>query len=180
MTRSRSLAILAAVALFALAAGIGIAWKHFSPGLADASADPFFAQTFPDLDGRAETMSRWKGHLVVVNFWATWCAPCVEEMPDLQRVQDEYGARGVSVVGLGIDAPSALRRFRDEHRLSLPLYAAGASGSELGRAMGNRSGALPYTVLVDRKGRIVQARLGQIRPAELRRWLDAHMVPGAG
>jgi peroxiredoxin len=79
----------------------------------------------------------------------------------------------VTVVGLGIDNPSALKRFRDEHGLSLPLFAAGASGSELGRALGNPSGALPYTILVDRTGRIVQSRLGQVKPAELRRWLDA-------
>ena len=96
-------------------------------------------------------------------------------MPDLQRVYDDYKERGVVVVGLGIDNPSALKRFRDEYLLSLPLFAAGASGNDLGRALGNASGALPYTVLVDRKGRIVQARLGQIRPAELRRWLDAQI-----
>jgi peroxiredoxin len=96
-------------------------------------------------------------------------------MPDLQRVHDEYKGRGVTVVGLGIDGPSALKRFRDEHLLSLPLFAAGASGSDLGRALGNPSGALPFTIVVDREGRIVQARLGQVRPAELRRWLDAQI-----
>jgi peroxiredoxin len=100
-------------------------------------------------------------------------------MPDLQRVHDEYSERGVSVVGLGIDSPSALKRFRDDHLLSLPLFAAGARGSELGRALGNPSGALPYTVVIDRKGRIVQARLGQVRPAELRRWLDAQVGASA-
>ena len=88
--------------------------------------------------------------------------------------------QGVTVVGLGIDAPSALKRFRDEHGLSLPLYAAGASGSEVGRLLGNASGALPYTVLVDRNGRIVQARLGQVHPAELRRWLDAQVGRSSG
>lgn len=81
----------------------------------------------------------------------------------------------MAVVGLGIDNPSALKRFRDEHRLSLPLFAAGAAGSELGKTLGNTSGALPYTLLIDRKGRIVRARLGQIRPAELRGWLDAQL-----
>jgi peroxiredoxin len=98
-------------------------------------------------------------------------------MPDLQRVHDEYRSRGVVVVGLGIDNPSSLKRFRDEHKLALPLYAAGAAGSELGKALGNASGALPYTLLIDRKGRIVRARLGQIRPSELRSWLDAQLRP---
>jgi peroxiredoxin len=115
-----------------------------------------------------------------VNFWATWCAPCVEEMPDLQRTHDEFASRGVRVVGLGIDSPSALKRFREEHRLSLPLFAAGAGGSELARALGNSSGALPFTVLLDRNGRIVRSHLGQVRPAELRAWLDAQTERQAG
>lgn len=179
MSQLRIWSIAAAVAVLALATGVGVAWRHFNPATGP-SAQAFFDQTFKDLDGQPETMARWKGGLVVVNFWATWCAPCVEEMPDLQRVHDEYAGRGVTVVGLGIDNPSALKRFRDEHKLSLPLYAAGATGSELGRMLGNGSGALPYTVLLNRDGRIVQARLGQIHPGELRRWLDAHLGSKAG
>jgi peroxiredoxin len=173
MSRKQVWWIAAAIASIALAAGFTLAARHFSTGGAGASADAFFARTFNDLEGQPTEMARWKDRIVVLNFWATWCPPCVEEMPDLQRVHDEYADRGVTVVGLGIDSPSALKRFRDEHLLSLPLFAAGASGSELARALGNPSGALPYTVLIDRKGRIVQARLGQIKPAELRRWLDA-------
>ena len=173
MSRKQVWWVATAIALVALAAGFTLAARHFSTGGAGASAEAFFARTFNDLDGQPTEMARWKDRIVVVNFWATWCPPCVEEMPDLQRVHDEYAERGVTVVGLGIDSPSALKRFRDEHLLSLPLFAAGASGSELARALGNPSGALPYTILVDRKGRIVQARLGQVQPAELRRWLDA-------
>jgi peroxiredoxin len=173
MSRKQAWWIVAAVAAMALAAGFTLAARHFSTGGTGTSAEAFFARTFNDLEGQPTEMARWKDRVVVLNFWATWCPPCVEEMPDLQRVHDEYADRGVTVVGLGIDSPSALKRFRDEHLLSLPLFAAGAGGSELAKALGNPSGALPYTVLVDRKGRIVQARLGQVKPAELRRWLDA-------
>lgn len=175
MNRRRTL-LFTAVGLAAVAAGLGAALKYTAVpgGTVGASAQAFFSETFEDLDGRPEPMARWQGQLVVLNFWATWCPPCVEEMPDLQRIHDEYRTRGVTVVGLGIDSPSALRRFRDEHGLTLPLYWAGAAGNQLGRDLGNFAGALPYTILIDRNGRIVQARLGQIRPAELRRWLDAH------
>jgi peroxiredoxin len=175
MSRKQVWWVAAAIAVIALAAGFTLAARHFSTGGAGMSAEAFFAQTFNDLDGQPTDMARWKDRIVVVNFWATWCPPCVEEMPDLQRIHDEYSSRGVTVIGLGIDSPSSLKRFRDEHLLSLPLFAAGVSGSELGRALGNPSGALPYTVLVDREGRIVQARLGQVQPAELRRWLDAQI-----
>lgn len=180
MTRRRTAWVIVGVALVALAAGLTLALRHFSAGGSGGSAEAFFAQTFPDLDGRPDAMSRWQGGVVVVNFWATWCPPCVEEMPDLQRIHDEYGDRGVTVVGLGIDAPSALRRFREQHGLTMPLYAAGAAGSEVGRSLGNGSGALPYTVLIGQDGRIVQARLGQIKPAELRGWLNAHLGPRSG
>lgn len=179
MTRTSRLWIVI-VALAALAAGLGFAVRHYASPPPGGSAEAFFSQSFADLDGRPEAMERWRGDLVVVNFWATWCPPCVEEMPDLQRVHEEYSARGVRVVGLGIDNPALLRRFRDEHNLTLPLYAAGAAGTAVGRALGNGSGALPYTVLVDRDGRIVRARLGQIKPAELRSWLDAQLGTKAG
>jgi len=179
MSRKQVWWLAAAIASVALVAGFALASRHFATSGTGMSAEAFFAATFNDLDGQPTEMARWKDRIVVVNFWATWCPPCVEEMPDLQRVHDEYADRGVTVVGLGIDNPSALKRFRDEYLLSLPLYAAGASGSELGRALGNPSGALPYTILVDRKGRIVQARLGQVQPAELRRWLDAQIRASA-
>jgi peroxiredoxin len=176
MNRSRTW-LVTAVALTALVAGLLVAIQRYSPNAQGASAEAFFTHVFKDLDGEPRAMAQWQGQWVVVNFWATWCPPCVEEMPDLQRVHDEYRGRGVVVVGLGIDNPSALKRFRDEHNLTLPLYAAGAAGSELGKALGNAAGALPYTLLIDRKGRIVRARLGQIQPAELRRWLDAQLGP---
>jgi peroxiredoxin len=174
MSRSRTW-LIAAVALTALFAGLLVAIQRYSPNASGASAEAFFTQVFKDLDGQPRAMAQWQGQVVVVNFWATWCPPCVEEMPDLQRVHDDYRGQGVVIVGLGIDNPSALKRFRDEHSLTLPLFAAGAAGSELGKALGNISGALPYTLLIDRKGRIVTARLGQIQPAELRRWLDAQL-----
>lgn len=173
MSRKQTWWVAAAVASIALATGLSLAVRHYSTTGAGMSAEAFFARTFNDLDGQPVEMARWKDRIVVVNFWATWCPPCVEEMPDLQRAHDEYADRGVTVVGLGIDSPAALQRFRDQHGLSLPLFAAGAAGSELGRTLGNPSGALPYTILVDRNGRIVRSHLGQIQPAELRRWLDA-------
>jgi peroxiredoxin len=180
MSRPASWWAVVAVALIALAAGAGVAWQRLAPTLTRGSAQPFFERSFNDLDGSAQAMSQWKGRIVVVNFWATWCPPCIEEMPDLQRVHDEYRARGVTVVGLGIDNPSALRRFRDDNGLSLPLYAAGAGGSELARALGDQSGGLPFTVLISRDGRIVHVQLGQIRPTELKRLLDAQVGTKAG
>ena len=132
-----------------------------------------FAQSFNDANGDVQPMTQWQGRLLIVNFWATWCAPCIEEMPDLQKVQAEYAERGVTVVGVAIDNASAVKRFRDEQNVGLPLLVAGAAGSELVRQLGNASGALPYTVLVDRSGSIVRSKLGRLHASELRGWLDA-------
>jgi thiol-disulfide isomerase/thioredoxin len=175
MTRRRWLAL----ALAALAAGGLGAWlsaRRLAPGPApDEAVGALFAQALPDADGAMQPLSQWRGRVLVVNFWATWCPPCVEEMPDLQEIRDEYRGRGVEVVGIGIDNADKIRAFRDRMQLRLPLLVAGASGSELGQALGNRVGALPYTALIDRNGRVVQRKLGQIKPAELRQWLDAQV-----
>ena len=127
------------------------------------------AEVFDDVDGRPQALSQWRGSWIVLNFWATWCAPCVEEMPTLQQIAREYAARGVVVVGVGIDNAGAIRRFREELKLDLPLLVAGAGGSELARELGNPSGALPYTVLISPQGRIEQSRPGtaQARTASI-------------
>jgi peroxiredoxin len=98
-------------------------------------------------------------------------------MPDLQRIRDEYRSRGVEVIGIGIDSAARIRTFREQHGIAFPLLVAGVEGSELGRRLGNAEGALPYTVLFDPEGRLVRRKLGQIRPAELRRWLDRWAAP---
>lgn len=139
---------------------------------ADAPAR-LMALALPDLEGKTQALSQWRGKVLVVNFWATWCPPCVEEMPDLQRVRDEYRARGVEIIGVGIDNAAKIREFRDRLGITLPLLVAGVGGTELGRELGNQAGVLPYTVLVATDGKIVQRKIGQVKPAELRAWLDA-------
>ena len=173
-------AAIAGAATIALIIGVLLAWRHYAPP-AEAptgATATLFTHTFDDADGKPQALRQWQGSLLVVNFWATWCAPCVEEMPDLETIQAEYGARGVQVIGLAIDNAEPVRRFRNELKIELPLLLAGAAGTQLGRELGNASGALPYTVLIDRSGRIVQAKLGQLRAAELRRWLDAQLQAG--
>jgi peroxiredoxin len=174
--RAQAVVVVAVVALMAAVAGAGVAWwRTGGQTPPPQAAGELFALSLPDANGAPQPLAQWRGRPLVVNFWATWCAPCVEEMPDLQRVRDEYRARGVEVVGLGIDSAEKIRAFRDEHRLTLPLLVAGSQGTEVGRTLGNTAGVLPYTVLIAADGRVVQRKVGQIRPAELRRWLDAQL-----
>jgi len=178
MNRRAGLALLATGAL---AAGLGVAinWWRTRPKQATAEATAaLFAATFPDPDGQLQPLARWRGRVLVVNFWATWCPPCVEEMPDLQEARNAYQVRGVEVIGIGIDSASKIAAFRDRHRITLPLLVAGAGGSDLSRALGNGSGGLPYTVLIDQDGGLRERHLGQVKPEQLRRWLDAALSRG--
>jgi peroxiredoxin len=99
-------------------------------------------------------------------------------MPDLQRIRDEYRDRGVEVIGIGIDNAAKVTAFRDRLGLTLPLLVAGVGGSDLNRALGNAGGALPYTVLIGVDGRIRERHLGQVKPEQLRRWLDTALPAG--
>ena len=174
MTGQRRRWLMAGVALGALMAGAGVAWQRYRPTAPEAGA--LFDRVFDDVDGNPQPLAQWHGRWIVLNFWATWCAPCVEEMPTLQRVAREYGGRGVVVVGVGIDNAKAIRQFKEELKLDLPLLVAGAGGSELARDLGNPSGALPYTVLISPQGRIEQAHLGLLKPELLRSWLDSRLA----
>lgn len=161
------------------AAGLGLAtqWWRTQPGTAgDGTAAALFAASFPDTDGRLQPLAQWRGRPLVVNFWATWCPPCVEEMPDLQAVRNAYLDRGIEIIGIGIDSAGKIAEFRSRHRLTLPLLVAGAGGSELNRALGNSGGALPYTVLIGADGHVRERHLGQVKPQQLRRWLDAELA----
>jgi thiol-disulfide isomerase/thioredoxin len=174
----RARILIVAVALIALAAGAGLAIRQMeSLAAAPEAVEAMFAQTFDDAAGQPQALAQWRGRLLVVNFWATWCAPCVEEMPELERVHRDYRQHNVTVIGLAIDSPAAVARFRDQLQLTLPLLLAGTDGTRIARELGNPSGALPYTVLIDPAGRVVQGRLGRIREAELRAWLDARLTP---
>ena len=174
MMRRRTSLVL--VALIALVGGLAFAWRQLpSPVPAQVDARHVFDRVYPGADGSPIALAQWRGQMVVLNFWATWCAPCVDEMPELERVHRDYAARGAVVVGVGVDNATAIRAFRDNLKLTMPLLVAAVDGSQLARELGNPAAALPYTVLIDRDGRIVAARLGRIHEAELRRWLDGRL-----
>jgi len=173
MAARRSLIVAGVVAVAAAAGGVATGiWKARANARDLAAARALFALTLADPAGASQSLSQWEGRPLVVNFWAPWCAPCVEEMPDLQRFRDEHRASGLEVIGLGIDSAAHIRQFRDEHRITLPLLVAGAEGSAISSQLGNAAGVLPYTVLIGADGRVQERKIGRIRPEELRRWLD--------
>ena len=158
----------AGVAVGFAAAGAGIGWWRLRPQAArDDAGAALLGATLNDPAGQPVPIGRFAGKPLVVNFWATWCAPCVKEMPELARLRDAFAPRGIETLGVAIDAPSAVREFVARRPVSYPLVVGGLGGTELARAFGNDSGALPFTVLLDAAGRIAWRHLGVVDPRAL-------------
>jgi len=117
----------------------------------------------PDLAGHTRRLADWKGKIVLCNFWATWCAPCREEIPMLVDLREKYGVKGFEVVGIAVDNAANVREFSAKYEISYPILVAEATGLDLLRAVGNTAGALPYTLMLDRRGEILSRKLGILR-----------------
>jgi len=126
------------------------------------------AQSLPNDKGVQEALSKWQGKNVLVNFWAPWCAPCVEEMPELSELQAADGGKKFQVIGIGIDSPSNIAEFTKKIQVAYPIYVAGMSGTELSRQFGNVQGGLPFTVLVGADGTVKKTYLGRLKFDELK------------
>jgi thiol-disulfide isomerase/thioredoxin len=176
VARRAALITLALAAALALGAGAVWSWRQSPPpdAAAGQAAAWLFAVKLPDADGVQRPLKAWQGKLLVVNFWATWCTPCIEEMPELQQFADEFAPRNVAVIGIGVDEADKIRDFRRQHGLRIPLLAAGFDGLELATRLGNPEPVLPYTALITPDGRIVEEHSGRIEPRELRRWAGQH------
>ena len=169
---------IAAGGIGALAAAGGVAWnlrQSAGPAApAGAPADPagLWSRRFEKPGGGELAMADLRGKPLVLNFWATWCPPCVKEMPELDRFHRAYGAKGWQVVGLAIDGPTPVREFLVKVPVGFAIGLAGFEGTDLGRQLGNDKGGLPFTVLFDRRGAAVRRKLGETNFDELSRWAD--------
>jgi thiol-disulfide isomerase/thioredoxin len=141
--------------------------KNFSQrtsGLeSEVSEAALMAVSFPDLTGKPQSLGQWQGKLLVINFWATWCAPCREEMPALNRLHSKYAAKGLQIVGIAADSADKVLNFSKETVIGYPLLIDQAGAMEFSRRLGNRFGLLPHTVVIGADGNQIFSRLGAIR-----------------
>ena len=161
---------IAGIGLLALLAGVLTSQWIFRTSLAtDPAIEAFFANSWKTPDGKPVNTDQWRGKVLVVNFWASWCPPCVEEMPTLDKLQQEFLSQNVLIVGIGIDSPSNIREFLEMTPISYPIVIGGLEGSNLSKQMGNAQGALPYTVVIKANGQASNSKLGKMSEEELRK-----------
>lgn len=164
---------LAAVAGGAALAGAGLGlWRTRTGPVEDGALDDFWGLSFQTPHGTALPMAGLRGRPLLVNFWATWCPPCVEEMPLLDAFFRQHAANGWQVLGLAIDQPSAVRTFLQRTPVTFPIALAGLEGTGLARGLGNVTGGLPFSVLVGADGAVRERRMGQLSEADLRAWFQ--------
>ncbi len=162
------------IAILSSVIGVYVGMHRLAPTVpANPAVATLMQSRLPDAGGQLHQLSDWKGKTLLVNFWAPWCPPCVEEMPELAALQNEMAAKNLQIVGIGIDSPSNIKQFAEKHQVSYPLLVAGMQGTELSREMGNQAGGLPFTVLLDPTGQVRKTYLGRLNIAQLRSDLAA-------
>jgi thiol-disulfide isomerase/thioredoxin len=158
------------ISLVALVTGVLTSQWIYKTGLAsDPAIKAFFTNPWQTPDGKLADTEKWRGKVLIVNFWASWCPPCVEEMPTLDKLQGEFKSQNVLFVGIGIDSPSNIREFLEKTPVSYPIVIGGLEGSNLSKQMGNSQGALPYTIVINAQGKATNSKLGKISEEELRK-----------
>ena len=172
--RNRRRWLIGTVATMATLGGFGLAWHTFqSTDGVDGTGSGFWRLEFVTPEGQMLRTYSLRNRNLLLNFWASWCPPCVDELPLLSRFYSENLANGWQVLGLAIDEPDPVKRFLAHAPVSFPVAMGGASGLELSRALGNQIGGLPFTVVLDSEGFVVHRKMGPISADDLRTWTAA-------
>jgi peroxiredoxin len=159
--------VFAGAAIAALALGAFVAAWRTQDTAQSASSGALLALELPDAGGQPVRLDQYRGKVIVVNFWATWCAPCREEMPAFVEAQSAYGARGLQFVGIAVDEAAKVKQFASEIQLNYPALIGGYGAMELSRTLGNSVMALPFTVIIGRDGAVARTHLGPLPREQL-------------
>ena len=171
------------VAIGALLAGFYLSARHFAepaPGASRPSEEILIGRQRPDFrlgsnNGEFVTPADFEGKTLLINFWATWCAPCRHEMPMLMDLQRNYASRGLQVIGIALDDVQDAREFAQVYGITYPILLGAADVMDTSVAYGNTQGILPFSVLVDRDGIVRWQYAGEIKPPQIARRLDQHL-----
>lgn len=171
MKRSLIWMTLAGCALLAAILGYRLGLTGME-GTAPAGRIPPFSPyelVLTDLNAKPQSLSQWRGKVLILNYWATWCHPCREEMPGFSRLQDKYRDNGVQFVGISIDDASKIIEFQKDTPVSYPLLIGDMATMKNSADLGNTRQALPFTAVFDREGKLAATKLGRLSESELER-----------
>lgn len=164
------------IAMFALVIGIYFFTQHPSNPYTQLksmwksyklSTDDFFSTQLTDENNHIQNLNQYRGKIIVVNFWATWCPTCRNEMPDLLAFHEENAKNNVTVLGIAVDKVEQVKAFTTRTSVAFPLFASEEKAMELARDLGNDFGWLPYTIIIDREGKVAKTIYGRIDKANL-------------
>jgi thiol-disulfide isomerase/thioredoxin len=167
--KRRSLLLGSGVGAAAALTGAGVAWWRLRPEDGPLPGS-FWESRFARPEGGELVLADFRGKRLALNFWATWCPPCVTELPLLDAFHREESPRGWAVVGLAVDSPTPVREFLLKRPLAMPVGLAGLDGVEFGRSLGNAQGGLPFTIVIDRAGTVRRRHLGALKEPDLAAW----------
>lgn len=169
--RNRRRWLMGGVAGAAALAGAGVAWRRYQPQpMVPAAEAALWALDFATPDGGQLRMASFRGKPLLLNFWATWCPPCVEELPLLSGFYAENAKKGWQVLGLAVDQRDPVTRFLARDPVTFPVALAGLAGVDLGKTLGNLTGGLPFTVVLGADGLVSQRKMGKVSPQDLQAW----------
>lgn len=169
-------ALIASLAVVAAVAGYGVAnfarqgqvtQPGVSPDKVKLATSQLLALTLPDSSASGQSLSQWRGRILVVNFWATWCLPCRDEMPGFSRLHGKYAGKGVQFVGIAFDSADKIKEFSSLTPVSYPLLVGSSALMPMTAELGDAVGGLPFTVIIGRDGSLLQTRLGMWKEAAL-------------
>ncbi len=173
MTTNRRGWMAAAAGLGLAGIGAGLAWRtsqRQAVALSEAEQQ-FWLQQFTQPDGRTLATASFQGKPLVLNFWATWCPPCIDELPLLNAFFMENKVNGWQVLGLAVDQMGPVTRFLTHSPLAFPVALAGFPGLEVSKSLGNLAGSLPFTVVFNAAGQVVHRKMGRLTPADIHAWV---------
>lgn len=161
------------VAALAGIAGFYLNRASLTSPVLEGATERLILTSLPDLGGKTQTLSQWRGNVLVVNFWATWCTPCREEIPALMRLQNRYAPKKLQLVGIGIDNVDKIRDYAAAMSIDYVLLVGGMEILGVSKDLGNRAGVLPFTVVLDRTGKLAYTHAGALTETAL----DAVVAP---